>query len=37
MRGIPKSIQGWMSVFVIVVVVLFVVARVPQVRTLIGI
>lgn len=37
MRGIPKSIQGWMSVFVIVIVVLFVVARVPQIRGVIGI
>lgn len=35
--AIPKSMQGWLSMFVVVVVVLFVVARVPQIRGIIGI
>lgn len=37
MRGVPKSIQGWLGVTVTILVVLFIIARVPQLRQMIGI
>lgn len=36
MKGVPRSIQGWMGMALVIIVILAVIARVPQIRQLIG-